>query len=725
MLRTYASFMYRHARLALVATGLAVVVAVLIGSGVFGKLVNGGFDDPKSQSSQAQQLVDAHFGGENNLVLLVHAKSGTVDADAVRAAGTELADGLAGEDTVRNVVSYWGTGAPGMKSTDGRDALIVGHVTGNDNEVGDRAAALVDRYTSDRYTGDQAAISVKPGGDAVANNDLTKEVGSSLALAEAIAVPLTLLLLVLVFGSVVAAFLPLIVGGVAIAGTFAELFILGSVTDVSVFAINLTTALGLGLGIDYALLAVSRFREQLASGASVEDAVIRTVQTAGRTILFSAASVAAALAAMLVFPLFFLRSFAYAGIGVVVIAAVAALVVIPAMLSVLGHRVNAGRLPWSKAVRGADSPMWGRIAAGVMRRPALIALPVVAVLLLMASPLLHVSFGTPDSGVLPSSASSRQVADTLTERFPGDGTATMDIVTTGPVEAGALAGYASKLSEVPGVARVETSAGTFTGGTAGPATPAAKALSRPEAQRLTVSTTVESKSDAAQELVQTVRDVAAPTGAQALVGGTDARLVDTKDAIGSRLPIAGVMIVLTTFVLLFLFTGSVVQPIRALALNALSLSATLGAMVWIFSEGHFSSFLNFTARPMDTAMTVLLFCITFGLSMDYEVFLVSRIKELHDKGERTASAVTQGLARTGRIVSSAAALLAVTFFAFGTSSVSFLQLFGLGSGLAILIDATLVRGVLVPAVMRLVDRRIWYSPKMLRRVYARVALSEA
>ncbi|OLB78525.1 MAG: hypothetical protein AUI14_12890 [Actinobacteria bacterium 13_2_20CM_2_71_6] len=719
MLHRYGEFVVKRAKLLLGISGVLLVAAAVFGSGAFGQLKNGGFDDPAAQSSQAQQLINERYGGQTNLVLLVTAQAGTVDDATTATAGRKLADALTTEPDVTSVLSYWSTGVPSLKSTDGTQAIVLGHITGDDSQLVTRSKELIAKYAVDG-----SGITIRAGGQAGTFRDVNTQVTTSLAVAEAIAVPLTLILLVLVFGSMVSALLPLVIGGVAIMGTFAELAFLGSVTDVSIFAINLTTALGLGLGIDYALFMVSRFREQLAAGDDVPGAVARTVATAGRTILFSAATVAAALAALLVFPQYFLRSFAYAGIGVVAIAALGAMVIAPALLAVLGHRVNAGRLPWARSVPGGESARWGRLAGLVMRRPGLIALPVVGLLLFAASPLLGVSFGTPDQGVLRPSASSRQVADALVDRFPGNASSPIDVVVTGTVPAAALTGYAQKLSQLPGVVRVDSSAGTSAHGATSP-NPHNAALGRSDGQRLTVVSDLVTKSSAAQQLVRAVRDVPAPDGTGVLVGGADAQLIDTTHSIGNRLPLAALLVVLTTFVLLFLFTGSVVQPVRALVLNALSLSATLGVLTWIFQEGHFANLLGFTARPMDTSMTVLLFCITFGLSMDYEVFLLSRIKELHDQGADTSVAVTRGLARTGRIVSAAAVLLAVSFFAFVSGTVSFLQLFGLGSGLAILIDATLVRGVLVPAAMRVLGRASWYSPRLLRRVYARVALSEA
>jgi RND superfamily putative drug exporter len=720
MLHRYGEFVARRARVLLAIAAVALIAAGVFGGGAFGKLKNGGFADPAAQSTRAQQEIDQRFGGETNLVLLVSARSGTVDSPSVASAGRDLASRLSGEPTVTGVFSYWTTGVPSLKSTDGTEAIVLGHVTGDESQFTARAKDLVDRYARDGTD-----ITVRAGGQAGTYGDVNTQVTTSLAIAEAIAVPLTLVLLILAFGSVVSALLPLAIGGVAIMGTFAELALLGSVTDVSIFAINLTTALGLGLGIDYALFMVSRFREQLAAGDEVSEAVARTVATAGRTIVFSAATVAAALAALLVFPQYFLRSFAYAGIGVVAIAALGAMVVAPALLAVLGRRVNAGRLPWMRREPGSASAWWGRLAGLVMRRPVLTALPVIAVLLFAASPLLNITFGTPDSGVLPKSATSRLVSDTLVSDFPGNASSPIDVVTTGAVAPGPLRDYAATLSQLPHVVRVESSAGTFVHGQAGPANPRDAALGRPDGQRLTVVSDLVTKSSAAQDLVRSVRDVTAPAGVGVLVGGVDAQLIDTTHSIGHQLPLAIGLIVVTTVLVLFLFTGGVLQPVRALLLNALSLSATLGVLTWIFQDGHLASLLGFTARPMDTSMTVLLFCIAFGLSMDYEVFLISRIKELHDKGATPEVAVTHGLARTGRIVSTAAGLLAVTFFAFGTSSVSFLQLFGIGSGLAILIDATLVRGVLVPVAMRVLGGAAWWSPRGLRWASRRLVLADA
>ncbi|GGV25112.1 membrane protein [Streptomyces longisporoflavus] len=721
MFERIAELAIRRARLILVVAVVAVALMGALGAGAFGKLLGGGYDDPASHSSRAGKVIDEKFGGEPNLVLLVRATEGDVDTAAARRGGRALTADLKEEKNLANVISYWDTASPDLRSEDGRQAMVLAHVQGDDVERDENTKNVIDAYTGS-YEG---ALTVKSGGGATVNAEMGTQSGKDLVLAEAIAVPLTLVLLLLVFGSLVAALLPLAIGLFAIAGTFAELFVLGSITDVSVFAVNLTTALGLGLGIDYALLMVSRFREQLAAGAGVEDAVRRTVSTAGRTVAFSAATVAAALAALLVFPQYFLRSFGYAGVGVVAIAALSTLFVMPALFVVLGHRVNSGRLPWAgRGHTAVRAPLWGRLAGTVMRRPALTALPVLAVLLLAASPLLGITFGTPDERVLPEDAQSRQVSAVLQEKFNGSDDAALHVVIDAPLGKAPLTAYAAGLSGLEGVVRVESSAGTYADGRPAAADPGDKALGRPDAQQINVVHSLAPKSDAAQSLVEKVRTVAPPAGAEALVGGVDAELVDSKDSIGSRLPLAVALVAVTTFLLLFLFTGSIVQPVRALLLNMISLGATLGVMTWIFQDGNLSSLLGFTAQPMEVSMTVLMFCIAFGLSMDYEVFVTSRIKELHDQGADNESAVTDGLGHTGRIVTAAACLLAVSFFAFGTAELSFMQMFGLGSGLAILIDAVAVRGILVPAAMRLFGRSAWYAPGFLRKVHGRFGLSE-
>src|SRR5918993_278700 len=519
--------------------------------------------------------------------------------------------------------------------------------------------------------------------------------------------------------------------------------VLAEVTDVSIYALNLTTALGLGLAIDYSLFIVSRYREELRAGREPADALVVTMGTAGRTVLFSAATVAVSLLALLVFPLYFLRSFGYAGIAVVALAAIGALVVLPALLAVLGRRVDRFPLPLlrRRAAATAREPgtgFWHRIATAVMRRPVPVALAVVAFLLLLGTPFLGARFGLPDDRVLPPSAEGRQVAEAVRANFATDESSALSVVAPGIGDPMAhlaeIDGYAAALSRLDGVERVDALTGSYAGGARlqGPLAAGDGAAVPPEGRRfaaadgtwLSVVGSVEPYSAAGEDLVAAVRGLDAPLGAQ--VTGPSAQLVDTKASLFGNLPAAGAIIAVVTFALLFLMTGSVVIPAKALVLNLLSLTAVYGAMVWVFQDGNLAGVLGFTPTgTIDTSMPVLLFCIAFGLSMDCEVFLLSRIKEEYDRTGDTVASVAAGLERTGRIVTTAAALLAIVFIAFATSQVSFLKLFGIGTALAILVDATLIRALLVPAFMRLAGQANWWAPAPLRRLHARVGLREA
>ncbi|GAA3665962.1 MMPL family transporter [Nocardioides ginsengisoli] len=681
--------------------GLGVLVVVLgayVGIGAFAKLQTQGFDDPGSDSSRAAALLADRFEGTADYVFVVRPADGSVDSPAATAAGKVLTERLRRDGDLAGVTSYFDTQAPPLRSTDGALALVTASI--KPGTEADPGAVL------DRYAGKDGAIDVQVGGSEVVGEEIGSQIGKDLGLAESIAIPLILVLLVLAFGNVVGALVTLGIGLVAILGTFAELSLLGSATDVSIYSVNLTTGLGLGLAVDYGLLMVARVREERAARRDHQAAVRRAVETAGRTIVFSATTVAVALASLLVFPMYFLRSFAYAGIGVMLITAFSAVVLLPAGLSLLGDRIDAWRVPRVRGIRGEEAPTWARLARFVVRRPVLSALPVLAGLVVLAVPLAGINLGTPDDRVLPTSASSRQAGDALRSEFAGDGTHPIEVVTTSALGDRALADYAERLGGLPHVVRVETRRGR-------------------DADLLAVVTSLDPRSSQARQLVEDVRAVPAPDGTQALVGGASAALHDQMSGIGSRLPIVAGWLVLSTLVILFLFTGSVIQPIRALLLNAVGLAATLGAMVWVFEDGHLSGLLGFTPQPMDSSMLVLLFCVAFGLSMDYEVFVMGRIKEMRDQGMSNEQALVHGLAHTGRIVSTAAALIAISFFAFLVSSVSFIQFFGLGTGLAILIDATLIRGVLLPAGVRLLGERAWWAPRPLRTLHRRVGLSEA
>jgi len=724
MLGRLGHFTVRHRKAVLVGTALFFVAAGVLGGGVASRLTSGGFDDPSSESFHAHQAIEHEFGRQTpDLVLLVTARRGTVDDADVVAAGNALTTRLASERAVSRAVSYWNLGgAAPLRSNDGRQALVIATLRGSEDNRNDAAKDL-----SPRYSGRHGPVTVGVGGFAEAFRQVNQQTESDLFRGELLAFPIVLVLMILVFGSVVAAGLPLVVGALAIVGTFLVLLIIASLTDVSIFALNLTTGMRLGLAIDYSLFVISRYREELDAGRSPHDAVVRTVQTAGKTVAFSALTVATALAALLVFPLPFLRSFAYAGIGVSLLAGVAAVVCLPALLAVLGRRVNSLRL-WRRQPKPVGTGMWHRIAMLVMRRPVPIALAVIVLLVALGLPFLRIQFGLPDDRVLPADASSRQVQDDIRARFNSDESRSLQVVSAGITDPAARAGdidqYAAGLSRLKGVARVDTITGSYAGGQK-VADPGALSLrfQAPRAVWLSVVPSVEAYSAAGERLAKDVRNAPAPF--RVLVTGPAAELVDSKESLFARLPIAIGWVAVATFVLLFLMFGSIIVPIKALILNVLSLSATFGALVWIFQDGHLSGVLDFTATgTLPASIPLLLFCIAFGLSMDYEVFLLSRIKEEHDRTHDNTLSVAHGLEHTGRIVTAAAVLISVVFLAFATSRVSFIKIFGVGLSLAVLMDAFVIRATLVPAFMRIAGEANWWAPKWLRRVHARIGFSE-
>ncbi|MGA3218034.1 MAG: MMPL family transporter [Acidimicrobiales bacterium] len=705
-------------RLVLVATLLVVLAAGAFGGSAVSHLSSGGFTDPSSPSTKADALLSSQFHqGEANLVFLVHSPSG-VNSPAARTVGAALVRDLADHRYVSGVSSYWSAPAAtrsGLESRDGRYGLVTASVAGSDSLAPSRGEAI-----AEEYAGTRDGVTVTAGGATVINYQINRQVSHDLAVAESVAVPLTLLALLAVFGSALAALLPLVIGGVAIVGTLAVLRLLTLFVPVSIFALNLTTALGLGLAIDYSLFILTRYREERRAGHDVPLAVRAAVRSAGRTVLFSSVAVGLSMAAMLVFPFYFLRSFAYAGMAVVVIAALGAVVVLPALLAVMGPRVDAWDVRRlvrrSPATAAAPGRSWRRLALAVMRRPVVFGLGVVAVLALLGAPFLSVRFGLPDDRVLPASATSHQVADVLRADFSSDSADALTVVL--PDSSGAprteLNAYVRQLSSLSGVTGVVSPLGTFASGrhVAGPATPWSGA-----GTYLTIVNDVEPYSAPGSSLVAAVRTLPAPS--PALVTGQAARSVDSLNALFGVLPFALGLIALSTLVILFAFTRSVVLPVKALVLNVLSLSATFGAMVWVFQEGHLSHLLGGVGATgyLTASMPVLMFCIAFGLSMDYEVFLLSRIKEHWDLSDRTTeantTAVVAGLEGTGRVITAAAALISIVFLAMVTSQVSFIKMFGLGMALAVLMDATLVRGVLVPAFMRVAGRANWWAPGWL------------
>jgi putative drug exporter of the RND superfamily len=742
MLARLAHLTTRRSRAVLIVALLFVALAGALGGGVAESLTSGGFDDPATESARAEAALAERFDtGIPNLVLLVTAPEGAdVDGSEVAAAGRALTEDLAAEADVTDVVSYWSEGnAPPLRNDAGTRALVIGRIEGDDDAVDDRIAALAEDF--ERSAGeDGSVVDVEIGGSAAVFHEVGTTIEEDLLTAEMIALPITLVLLVLIFGSVVAATLPLIIGVMSIMGTFLVLQLMAGVTDVSIYALNLTTALGLGLAIDYSLFVVSRYREELRAGHEPRPAVVRTVRTAGRTVAFSALTVAASLCALLVFPVAFLRSFAYAGVAVALLAGVFSLVVLPALLAVLGHRVNALTL-WRRSITPAEEGVWHRVAVFVMRRPIPVATGVIALLLLLGAPFLGLRLTQPDDRVLPPGSEGRVVGDVLREEFSSEEAGALSVVTadeaTPPSDA-EIDEYAATLALLPDVSRVDAATGTYCGeGIAAQlgCEPGQLVLGPESAPRyagfradggsyLSVVPAVEPMSAAGEELVHTVR--ATPAPAPMLVAGMSAGLVDINGSLFDRLPLALGLIAVITLVLLFLMFGSVVIPIKAILLNLLSLSATFGAMAWIFQEGNLSGVLGFTATGgLAAAMPILMFCVAFGLSMDYEVFLLSRIKEEHDNGADNVTSVAVGLERTGRIVTAAAVLVAVVFMSFALGRVSFIKMFGLGLTLAVLMDAFLIRGTLVPAFMRLAGEWNWWAPAPLRRLHDRWGISES
>jgi RND superfamily putative drug exporter len=735
MLTRLANLGIRAPRRVLAAAGFLLVLAVVFGAPVAAHLSSGGFRDPHSASSRADGLLQAKFGaGDPNVVLEVSSPDG-VAGPAARAEGLSLVDTLTKARYTGQVVSFWTAPADragALRSADGKSALVVARVAGDDSSAPKRAAEI-----TDPLVGTHGGVTVQSGGVAGTYTQVNDDIAADLKVSEAIAIPLTVIALSWVFGSFVAALLPLAVGICSIIGTMAVLRGLSMLTDVSVYALNMTTALGLALAIDYSLFIVSRYREQMRNGSAPDAAVRRTMQTAGRTVLFSALTVGLALAAMLVFPVYFLRSFAYAGIAVVGLATLAALILLPALLSVLGPRVDAldlrvlarrvlRRPP--PAVKAVEQRFWYRFATLVMRRALPVGLIVTAVLVALGLPFLHASFGYPDDRVLPQSAAAHQVGDSLRSQFSSNASSTITVVAPDISAApDATADYAAALSRVPKVTSVNSSAGTFAGGRQVAAAGGSSMLAG-NTTYLDISTSTDAQAASGKKALAAVEEVPAPW--QVHYTGQTAISRDSLHALAAAIPYAVGLIALATFIVLFLFTGSVVLPIKALVLNTLSLSATFGAMVWVFQEGHLGSLfpdLTTTGYLVPT-MPPLMFCLAFGLSMDYEVFLLSRIREAWLESPQTsadnAHAVALGLGRTGRIVTAAALLMAIVFAAIAGSRVSFMMLFGTGLTLAVVMDATVVRGILVPTFMKLAGRWNWWAPRPLARLHARFGLAE-
>ena len=731
----------------LCAVFVITTAAAVYGFGVFSSLKGTTIIDPNSASARADALFATQLNkGSTDIVVLLSSTGLRATDPAFEQAANQLVQKLQALSEVASVASYYSSQNPGLLSSDGRETLLLVEL---DSQGGkqynyNKVAPLISSPT----------LQVAIGGSFTSDQQFNDQIGADLARAESITVPIVIILLFIIFRGLVAASLPLVIGGVAILGAFAALRIVTVFTDVSNFAINVVTFMGLGLAIDYALFIVTRFREELAfDETDVRGALQQTMHTAGRTVLFSGLTVSASLLALLLFPEVFLRSMGLGAMAATLVAVLAALTVLPALLAILGRRINALSLQRLFRRRAASQPaaasdieqgVWYRLSQAVMRFAVPIALVTIGLLVLLGTPFLHASFSSPDQRLLPPDKSARIVFDQIQQRFPersGEGIPIAVQMTGNALSAANLAlldSFVRHIRTIPGVIDVQslvTVDGSlsladyqrlYANPAANPQLAAAAAeYANGSFTKLIVETNALQRSSAATQIVERLRALAAPAGLMPLVGGATAEQTDLFTSLRATLPWAALIIAGVVFVLFFLLTGSLVMPLKALLLNLLSLSATFGALVWVFQDGHLQSILGFqTTGSLDSTQPVLIFALAFGLSMDYEVFLLSRIKEQFDATGENRAAVALGLQRTGGLITSAALLLAVVVGAFVTSRIIFIQEIGLGVALAVLMDATVVRGLLVPALMRLLGRWNWWAPRPLRALQKRVRLSE-
>jgi len=723
MMQSWGHLVARRAGTILIAGLVLVAAAAVFGLGVFGSLSNGGFDDPASES--ARSLVAEHSAftsHDSDIVVIYSSPSMTVRDPAFKESVSNVIKGLP-EGSIHRVTTWYETPSPTLISKDHHATRVILALSSTSQS---EKAALYDKVSTRL---DAKGLTTTIGGPWAVFRDVNHAVSKDIAKAEVISMPIVILLCLAFFGSVTAALMPAFVGGVAIFGAFALVRVITTVTDVSVFSINVITLIGMGLAIDYALFVVSRFREELAKQPGtdrehVNVAITATMETAGRTVLFSGLIVAASLASLLIFQQSFLRSMGYGGVAAVLVAMLAALTLLPALLTVLGPRLEAGRMPWRRGSRArsrgrtgsaqgdprTESVAWANLAHSVMRRPVAYLMVITVTLLALGTPFLSVRWGSTDERVLPASAPSRVAADLGAREF-GGGTASANIVVEG-ASSPQLASYVGRLGKVSGVQSAtpidQTTKGAVT------------------TSLVKVTWLGHSQSEQSQQLIRNLRAVDPGNGAKALVGGFSAGAVDLIDSIGARLPWMGLSVVIIMLVLLFIAFGSVVLPIKAVVMNALSLTASFGVVTLIFQDGYLSGPLGFTSTGyLDVTQPILMLAIIFGLSMDYEVFLLSRIREEWDRTHDNTSSVANGLQRSGRIITSAALLLAVVIGGFATSGIVIMKMIGIGMLVAVLIDATVVRALLVPATMRLLGRANWWAPDPLRRWWERHGIRES
>jgi len=688
--------MYRRRKAAVIFFIVGILAAGGIGSLVFSRLDSGGYSNPKSDSYQVYNyLHDTLKISDPTVAIVVDAGQSDVSDPTVAQRGLALEAKIAKEPGVTKTLSYWGSGQPDtLKSTDGKAAFILVYGKG---EAFSPESSKLGAEIQKAYDGKVDGFTLYAGGVGVVGNAITQKISKDLSISEAISIPLTFILLAFVFGALAASGMPLIVGVAAILGAFFILYLISLFTTVSIYALNLTTGMGLGLGIDYALLMVNRFREELHHGNNVEDSLITTLKTAGKTVFYSGLTVFVTLLSLTFFPLPFLKSFGYAGTSVVALAVAGALFGLPPILALVGPKVDKGVIRRS-AITPKEDGRWAQTARMVMKRPVAIVLLALIILGIFAAPLKNIAFSQGDSRMLPASNPAAIATAIQASRFPGQTSNPIEIIIKNGVgKDSEIAAYSAEVAKVHGVVAV-TPPQTYGSDI-----------------RVVAYESMLPRTPEAQKMIHDIRAVKAPAGT--LIGGVAADYTDSQDGIAHTLPWALGWIALSVLILIFIFTGSIILPIKAVLLNFLSLAATMGALTWVFIDGHMQWLVgSFTLTgTLDTSIVILISVVVFGLSMDYELFLLSRIREEHMAGKTNVESVAVGLQRSARIITAAAVLLAVVFAAFITSGVTSIKSMGFGVALAVMLDATIVRALLVPALMRLFGERNWWAPHWMQR----------
>jgi putative drug exporter of the RND superfamily len=705
-----ADLTWKHPKLVLAAVAAFSLIAIAVGRNVEQHLKAAGFADSATESERATRLLRDSLGYNPNpaIVLVVRSPDGgrlDLADPSVRREVDRLSREMAQVEYVGRVVNPLRDRRAGatLLPRDGESLAVAGYLSTDDIEdAGGVAAEAVAPIAA------ASSLDVAMGGFAPGFNETNDQTRTDLTKAELIAFPILALLLLFVFRSVVAASIPLLMGVISIVGTLLVLRVMSSFADTSLFALNIATGLSLGLAVDYALLLVSRYREEIGRGGATREAHRRTVQTAGRTALFSGLTVAAAMAALVLMPQRFLYSMAVAGASVALLSALIAILVVPSLLALLGTRIDALSIRRGPAVSDT-SDRWYRLARGVMRRPVTVALASSALLLAAAAPLLWTTLTGPSAEAVPPGQPSYDAYRYLEAHYPRDVTEAVTVTVDGPAGPTQLAAFQRRVEAVPGVVRGTPFAVPSDG-----VAYANFALSGP------------ALSGDSQDSVHAIRDISPPGGATTLASGNTAGFIDQKQSLIEHAPLVVAVVALTTLILLFLLTGSVLLPLKTLLMNTLTLGATLGILVLAFQEGWLDTPLDYTGpAAIEVTSLVFLFAVLFGLATDYAVLVMARIKERYDSGDSNEEAVAIGIGRTGRVITAAALAIAVVFLAFGVSSVFFVKQIAIGMAVGVMIDATIVRALLVPSLMRLLGKWNWWAPAPLRRLQVRFGFSEA